>query len=155
MPKTLFKISIPLAVIYSSAFAQIGDADSLTTMPPTDFSPSLTGIIFKLLFSMVLIVGLIYLSTLLIKKVNARAGGGGIIGDTIKIIGRTFLSPKQALYLVKIGGKYTILGATENSINMIGELSDQEAEQFENMEKTPSGSARSKFAEVFKGIIRQ
>lgn len=139
----------------SVCFAQTAEIDSLATLPQLDYSPSLTGIIFKLIFSMALIVGLIYLTTFLIKKVNTRAAGGGLVGDTIKIVGRTFLSPKQALYLVKIGERYTVLGATENNINMISELSDSEAEHFRNTEKNPTVQGGSKFADIFKGLIKQ
>ncbi len=155
MPSLPAKVSGLLIALCSACFAQTADIDSLTSLPQLDYSPSLIGIIFKLLLSMVLIVGLIYLSTFLIKKVNTRAAGGGTVGDTIKIIGRTFLSPKQALYLVKIGERYAVLGATENNINMIRELSGSEAEYFKNTKKNPAGPAGSKFAAIFKGLIKQ
>lgn len=136
--------------------AQTTTVDSTLSPSPTDYSPSLAGIIFKLIISMILIVGLIYLSMYLIKKVNNRAVGGGIVGDTIKVIGRTFISPKQSLYLVKIGQRYTVLGSTESNINKITELSDQEAKDFDNRETKPlSNPAGSRFAEIFKGIIKQ
>ena len=150
-------LSFAFAILLSlNAPAQTTAVDSTFAPPVADYSPSLAGIIFKLIVSMILIVGLIYLSMYLIKKVNNRAAGGGIIGDTIKVIGRTFISPKQSLYLVKIGQRYTILGATESNINMITELSDQEARDFDSRENKPvSISAGSKFAEIFKGITRQ
>jgi flagellar biosynthetic protein FliO len=138
------------------ALAQTTAVDSTVVPTGNEYSPSMAGIIFKLILSMILIVGLIYLSMYLIKKVNNRAVGGGIVGDTVKVIGRTFISPKQSLYLVKIGQRYTILGATESNINLITELSDQEARDFDNRENKPvSISAGSKFAEIFKGIIKQ
>jgi flagellar protein FliO/FliZ len=140
----------------SDIFAQTAVSDSASVPPPNIYSPSLFGIVVKLIISMVVIVGLIYLSMYFLKKINSRAAGGGIIGDTIKIVGRTFLSPKQSLYLVKIGDRYAIIGATEQSVSMIGELSDEEAAKFENQGKTVGDSTpRSKFAEIFKGIIRQ
>jgi len=155
--RSLSIIVFALTILFGiSALAQITAVDSTVAPSETDYSPSLAGIIFKLIVSMVLIVGLIYLSMYLIKKVNSRAAGGGIAGDTIKIIGRTFISPKQSLYLVKIGQRYTVLGATESNINLITELSDQEARDFDNRESKPAAiSAGSKFADIFKGIIKQ
>ncbi|UCC79194.1 MAG: flagellar biosynthetic protein FliO [Candidatus Zixiibacteriota bacterium] len=150
-------LSLALAVLISiNSPAQTTTVDTTLVPPATDYSPSLAGIIFKLLVSMILIVGLIYLSVYLIKKMNNRATGGGIVGDTIKIMGRTFISPKQSLYLVKIGQRYAILGATESNINMITELSEQEARDFDNRENKPlSISAGSKFADIFKGMIKR
>ncbi len=145
-----------VSVFAADIFAQTVASDSASAPTQNVYSPSLFGIVAKLIISMVIIVGLIYLSMYFLKKINSRAAGGGIIGDTIKIIGRTFLSPKQSLYLVKIGERYTIIGATEQSVSMIGELSKAEAEKFESRGKAPGDSStRSKFADIFKGIIKQ
>lgn len=151
----LFSIALVLFLSINTP-AQTTTVDTTLVPPATDYSPSLTGIIFKLIISMILIVGLIYLSMYLIKKINSRATGGGIVGDTIKVIGRTFISPKQSLYLVKIGKRYTVLGATESNINMITELSEQEAREFDNRDnKSSSIPAGSRFADVFKGMIKR
>lgn len=149
--------SIALVLFLSiNTLAQTTTIDTTFAPPATDYSPSLTGIIFKLIISMILIVGLIYLSMYLIKKVNNRATGGGIVGDTIKVIGRTFISPKQSLYLVKIGQRYAILGATESNINMITELNEQEAREFDNRDNKPSSIASGpRFADVLKGMIKR
>lgn len=153
VPASLILVALLFA---GDILAQTGAADSASVSPQNIYSPSLFGIVIKLIISMVVIVGLIYLSMYFLKKINSRAAGGGIIGDTIKIIGRTFLSPKQSLYLVKIGDRYAILGATEQSVSMISELSEEEAAKFESRGKAPGDSSPgSKFAEIFKGIIRQ
>jgi flagellar protein FliO/FliZ len=157
MKKMLPASFLLVALLFAGdIFAQTGVTDSASVSPQNIYSPSLFGIVIKLIISMVVIVGLIYLSMYFLKKINSRAAGGGIIGDTIKIIGRTFLSPKQSLYLVKIGDRYAIIGATEQSVSMIGELSEKEAAKFESQGKAPGDSSpRSKFTELFKGIIRQ
>ena len=82
--------------------------------------------------------------------------GGGSIGDAIKIIGRTHLSPKQALYMVRIGKRYVVLGATESAISMISELNEQETEKFEQRDQKPATDSQGmKFGDILKGIIRQ
>lgn len=152
----LTSLILVVSVFATDVLAQTIVPDSASAPAQDIYSPSLFGIVAKLIISMVVIVGLIYLSMYFLKKINSRAAGGGIIGDTIKIIGRTFLSPKQSLYLVKIGERYTIIGATEQNVSMIGELSEEEAAKFESQGKAPGDSAtRSRFAEIFKGIIKQ
>lgn len=152
-----FSIIPAQAIIFATeVFSQSATPDTTSVSGQIAYSPSLFGIVVKLIISMVLIVGLIYLTMYLLKKINNRAAGGGVIGDTVRIIGRTFLSPKQALYLVRIGKKYAILGATENNVNMISELNDDEAQKIESREiGENSGSRGGKFAEIFKGLIRQ
>ena len=152
----LASLILVISVFAAEVLAQTVPSDSASAQPQNIYSPSLFGIVVKLIISMVVIVGLIYLSMYFLKKINSRAAGGGIIGDTIKIIGRTFLSPKQSLYLVKIGERYTIIGATEQSVSMIGELSQKEAAKFESQGKASGDSStRSRFADIFKGIIKQ
>ena len=140
----------------TKAYAQFAGSDSTSVPVQPDFSPSITGIIFKLIISMIFIVGLIYFSMYLIKKVNSRATGGGISGETIKVMGRTFISPKQSLYLVKIAQRYAILGATESNINLITELSDDEAKDFDNRErKSATISPGARFSDILKGLTKR
>ena len=151
----LKSLAVVLA-ISGRALAQTTDMDSSIIAPPQDYSPSMAGIIIKLLLSMILIIGLIYFTTFLIKKINNRAVGGGSIGDAIKIIGRTHLSPKQALYMVRIGKRYVVLGATESAISMISKLNEQETEKFEQRDQKPATDSQGmKFGDILKGIIRQ
>ena len=141
---------------YSVSFAQSVSGDSTSTPINDMYSPSLFGILVKLVISLVLIIGLIYLSTYFMKKLNTRAAGGGNVGDTIKIVGRTFLSPKQSLFLVKIGQRYTVLGVSDQNINAITELTKEEASGFETSNPSSVDSdQRGKFSEMFKGILRR
>ncbi len=146
---------IAILVIPGCVFAQQANHDSLMVPSAQSFAPSMMGIIAKLVISLILIVGLIYASMFFLKKINARASGGGTVGDIIKIVGRTFLSPKQCLYLVKIGEKYMVLGATEGSINLIDHISQAEFEELKkNNIKANDVNPQSKFAMMLKGIVR-
>ena len=146
-------ITIIMAV---TARAQTVAGDS-TSVPINEiYSPSLSGILVKLVISLVLIVGLIYLSTYFMKKINSRASGGGNVGDIIKIIGRTYLSPKQSLFLVKIGKRYTVLGVSDHGISPVTELTREEASNFEVQDNRTDNKTRSgKFTEIFRGMLRR
>jgi len=144
------------AFLYCAALAQDGTPDSTAAPVREIYSPSLFGILVKLVISLGLIIGLIYLSTYLMKRFNSRVTGGGGFGETIKVMGRTYLSPKQSLYLVKIGGKYAVIGATDQSVSKIADLEEDEIAKSDS-HKTSSeyGESRGKFAEIFKGLIKR
>lgn len=137
-------------------FAQTGISDSTSAPMDKMYSPSLFGIMVKLVISLFFIIGLIYFSTFFMKKLNSRATGRGGMGDTIKVMGRTFLSPKQSLYLVKIGQKYAVLGVSDQSINKISELTEEEVARIDGRGLSPdSASTKGKFSEIFKGMLRR
>lgn len=147
---------ISTAFFCASAMAQTGVSDTTLAPSKTTFAPSLFGIVVKLVISLAVIIGLIYLSTYFMKKLNSRVAGGGNMNDAIRIMGRTFLSPKQSLYIVKIGQKYNVIGVCENSISKITELSEEEAVKMEGRTAmTDQSGMRGKFSEIFKGIIKR
>jgi len=150
-------IAVLFAILFcaSDLFAQTGIADSTAAPIEKMYSPSIMSILFKLVISLVLIIGLIYLSTYFMKRMNSRVTGRGSMGDTIKIMGRTFLSPKQSLCLVKIGKKYTVLGVSDQNVTKITELSDEEAAAVEKGGAAEQNASFGKFSEIFKGILRR
>jgi flagellar biogenesis protein FliO len=44
----------------------------------------------------------------------------------LKIVGRKYLSPKQYLAIIKTGQRHLLLGITDNSIQLLTELNDEE-----------------------------
>jgi flagellar biosynthetic protein FliO len=151
-----FLSSVVLALLCSAvrALAQVANGDTLAIPGPSSYAPSMFGIVVKLIISMVIIIGLIYFSTYFLKKLNSR-GSGGSVGDAIKVLGRTFISPKQCLYLVKIGEKYAILGATDSNISMITEMSKDDAEKFDKQgTKGKDANQPARFSDFLKGMMR-
>jgi flagellar protein FliO/FliZ len=151
---SIFSLGL-ISLLYSGkAIAQTiyPAADSLSGS--VSYGPSMVGVVMKLLLSMVLIVGLIYLSMHFLKKLNTRSAKGEVLGDFVKVLNRTFIAPKQSLLVVKMGEKYAILGVTENNINMISEVSPEEIEKLKNVNRTGDGSSRQKFTDIFKGMIK-
>jgi flagellar biosynthetic protein FliO len=125
--------------------------DTLKTMPSPpaiDFSPGIFGTIVKLILSLVVVVGLIYLSIFLLKKISNRTMPSS--DQLIKVIGRSYLTPKQSLYIVKLGLKYAILGVGENSVNLIKELSTEEIDSLKPVADKPKG-----FQEVLKSMLKK
>lgn len=136
--------------------AQTTYPDTISIPNPISYAPSMMGIVVKLVISMVLIIGLIYLSMYFLKKMNSRTSGTGFTGEAIKVINRTYISPKQCLYLVKIGNKYKVLGATDSNINLISDLDIEEAAKLEKQGiSSPGAAMRPKFGNLFRGMMRR
>jgi flagellar biosynthetic protein FliO len=138
------------------AFCQFSlGQDTLRVPSPTSYAPSMFGLIFKLVLSLGLIIGLIYLSTYFLRKLNMRGSTGEVGGGSIKVMGRTFIGPKQCLYVVKIGDKYSVLGATESNINFITDLKKEDADKYAaEPQKVVESSPFAKFSDILKGKMK-
>lgn len=150
---------LPWLVVLVTAgdlFGQVSfGQDTLSIPSPSTYAPSMFGLIVKLVLSLGLIVGLIYLSTYFLKKVNSRGGSDIASGGSIKVISRTYIAHKQCLYVVKIGERFSVLGATESNINLIGEIRKEEVEKFDQQPIKPLESTSfAKFSDILKGKLR-
>ncbi|MCP4583181.1 MAG: flagellar biosynthetic protein FliO [candidate division Zixibacteria bacterium] len=140
-------IAVVLVLIPLSAYAQ----DTLSTMPQVpdvNYSPGIASIIFKLIVSLIIIVGLIYFTVFMLKKIGSRTMPNG--NDLIKIVGKSYLTPKQSLYIVKLGMSYSVLGVGDNSVNLIKELSTEEVASFQTSAEKPKG-----FQNVLRSVLKR
>ncbi len=48
----------------------------------------------------------------------------GLPRDAVEILGRRTVDPRNSVYLVKVGGKVLLLGASSNGLSPLGEISD-------------------------------
>ncbi len=117
-------------------------------LPAMNFGPGIAEILLKLIISMAVIIGLIYGSILLLRKISNRTLPQA--NQWVKVIGRSYLTPKQSLYIVKMGPKFAVLGVSDNSVNLIKELTPEEAESL----NTPSEKPRE-FAGIFKSLLKK
>ncbi len=103
-----------------------------TPVPP----PNMVSTSIRMILSLLVIIALIYLLVYILKRYSYSSSTGGT--PLIKVISFSYLRPKEALYLVRVGEKLLLLGVTSNSINLIKELddSDFDIEFSENLEKT-------------------
>ena len=157
MKKVVFILVLTMVLLSAGdAFCQFKLApDTLKAPSATSYAPSMFGLIFKLVLSLGLIIGLIYLSTFLLKKLNMRGTTGEVGGGSIKVIGRTFIGPKQCLYVVKIGEKFSVLGATEANINYITDLKKEDADKYSaEPQKMLDSSPFAKFSDILKGKMK-
>ena len=140
-------VFVPAALMLSS-LAKAQDTTTAVAPLTANYNPGIAGILFKLFVSLVLVIGLIYVSVFLLKKFNNRAYPNA--GQFLDILGKSYLTPKQSLFLVKIASTYAVLGVSENSINLIKELSPEEADK---IKKTPQPGKG--FQNVLKSVLRK
>lgn len=105
-----------------------------------ELGPTLLQLAGALLF----IIVIIYLSVWLMKKysVGKMAGGGGLIS----IVERRHLTQKQILYIVKVGDKHMLIGASDSGLQKLGDIDGLEAKP---VKTTPLTSA-SRFSQALK-----
>lgn len=104
--------------------------------------------IIKLIFPLLLIIGLLFGLLLLVKKIQFK--GDRIIHSNIKVVHTLMLMPKKYLSFVKINDKIIVLGVSEQNINLIKELN---ADQLEVNEANSSPSLN--FSEQLKNLIKR
>ena len=92
-----------------------------------------TAVDFSWLFiKMLLALGIVSVAAVLILKYAVpRIGAMKRFqqGRYFAVLGRYQLEPHKALYVVSVGGRYLVLGASDHAINLVAELSESEAMQ--------------------------
>jgi flagellar biosynthetic protein FliO len=109
MKWTIFSIGSLIQFCSVKLFAQEEQVPDIAG----DIGPTL----LQLAGALLLIIIIIYASVWLMKRYTT--GKSPVGGDLIKIVERRHLTPKQAIYVVKVGEKHVLLGATESGINKL------------------------------------
>lgn len=90
-----------------------------------------TAVDFTWLFvKMLLVLGIVSVGAVLVLKYAVPRMGlmkRFQQGRYFTVLGRYLLEPGKALYLVNIGKRYLVIGVANNGINLITEISEEEA----------------------------
>jgi len=124
----LFATALLIILAGSPLMADDIPADTVAASTPLtpEFSGQVAPTLFKLGMALLLIVALIYISIMMLKKLsNGKMGKQGLTG-TIEVVDRHHLSPKKQLCLIKIENKHFLIGVTEQAVNLVADVSDQE-----------------------------
>lgn len=99
---------------------------------PTEAATAASAVDFTWLFiKMVLVLAIVSIAAVLfLKYLMPRFGPFKAFqkGRYFQILGRFALEPRKALYLVNIGKRYLVIGCSEHAINLVAEISKEEAE---------------------------
>ena len=114
-------------------------------------TPSLNGdlgpTLLQLAGALILIVIIIYASLWLMKRYSLGKMTGG--GNLINIVERKHLTPKQAIYLIKVGENHLLIGASDSGLS---KLSDVELPEVPTQ---PTGRAATPPPARFSQILKQ
>lgn len=138
MKRTLFSIGSLILFGSTSLLAQ--------EEPAADFGSDIGPTLLQLAGALLLIIIIIYASVWLMKRYTVGKSPTG--GELIKIIDRRHLTPKQALYVVKVGEKHILVGATESGMNKLCDV--EMAPPVPLGPKTQTAPANSKFSQFLR-----
>ena len=109
----------------------------------------------SLVWMLVCVLAVIVLAYLFTRYV---AGRGGMIGasggsERFKVLARLPLGREQSAVLVKAGEKYLLLGVTASKIDLLKELTPEEAEAMYAL--PPDQPAPPSFGEALRAVLKQ
>ena len=92
-------------------------------------TPDFTWLFVKMVAGLVLVLGL---ALVFIRYVLPKTRLGKRRGVSwIEVVSSFSIEPHKNLHMVKLGGRYLVLGVTEHSLNLVTELSQAEGEKIE------------------------
>lgn len=97
--------------------------------------PGLGNMAFKVIGSVLLLIGVLYAGMYAMRMLSGRTGKGGFNSDTISVLHKTHIAPKKAIYVVKVGGKGMVVGVTDTQINHLSDLSEEELDALKSSDK--------------------
>ncbi len=80
----------------------------------------------RLFIALIVILGLIYAAVYLMRRFWSRQITQPSTSNLFSILGVLHLSPKKTIYMIGMPGRILILGVSENRIEMLSEITDQE-----------------------------
>lgn len=108
--------------------------------------------IIRMVLILAAVIAVIYVIFYFLKKSSA---GKSTDRTLINILGSQSLSSNRNLHLVKIGEQIFLIGSSENSVNLISEISDRESIDALMLEVSSEGTVEKKsFAGVLNSIFK-
>jgi flagellar biogenesis protein FliO len=101
--------------------------------------PSLGGAVFKVVSSVALVIGVLYVGVYLTRVLSRKVGSGSLRPDAISVIHKRHIAPKKAIYVVTIGSRAMVVGVTDSQISHLADLSQEEVE---SIRVTDAGTAK-------------
>lgn len=100
--------------------------------------------VLQLAGALLFIIVIIYLSVWLMKKYSVGKMAGG--GNLISIVERRHLTQKQVLYIIKVGEKHMLIGASDSGLQKLSDVDGIEPKAA----KTAASLGVSKFSQALR-----
>lgn len=108
---------------------------------------------FPLVLSLGFVIGLIFLTAWLLKKMNKQNGTFGVYGknNSMKIVECLPISTDKQLLIVSVGGKNLLLGVSPAGVNLVTELNAEDMEII-NLQALEGKNTELDFKSILGGI---
>ncbi len=94
--------------------------------------PSMLMASMRVLWGLLIVLGIIFaIYAFAKKKFNFLPGNNG--KSLIKIIETRHLMPKKSIYLIDVRGKEYLLGVSDNNINLLSSIDNNDHEEFQSV----------------------
>ncbi|MDQ5985846.1 MAG: hypothetical protein CSYNP_01563 [Syntrophus sp. SKADARSKE-3] len=88
---------------------------------------SYIGSLFKMLFALALVLGLMIGTVYMLKRITGRTRSGADDGELIKILAVKSLGPRSSIMMIETLGKVIVVGVAGGQMNALADIDDPEA----------------------------
>jgi flagellar biosynthetic protein FliO len=124
--------------------------DSTAVVVDVATLPDVSSMVTRMVLSLGVVLLLIWGAVHVLQRISGRSVKPGSVASHIQVLDRTYLAPKKAVYVLKIGSRSLAVGVTENQITPLAEL-DTEETNLAYPASLPSDGTPS-FANLLKGV---
>jgi flagellar biosynthetic protein FliO len=121
----LFFIMVPMAASISWAADSPTDAWAVSN-PPVGGETSLIGLLFRVAISLAFIVLLIWGAVWIMRRFSGMGPRSVRSDGLVDVLGRTYIAPKKAVYILRVGDRALAVGVTESTLTPLAELDLEE-----------------------------
>jgi len=111
-----------------------------------------TGDFITMIISLAVVVGVIYAIFYVVKK---GVGKKIVENQVISIVGSKIISGSKALHVVEVGKTMYLIGSSNESINLISEISDKETRDTLKLQATQNKQAPVRFQDFIANLFRR
>jgi flagellar biosynthetic protein FliO len=101
---------------------------SSSDLPLAASDTALGGMAMKVIGSVAVMIGILYLSMYAMRRVGRGGTSGGLSQDAISVLCKRHIAPKKAIYVVRVASRAMVVGVTDAQINHLADLTDEELE---------------------------
>jgi flagellar biogenesis protein FliO len=127
------------------------EAASPAESPEEVPNPGIGMMAFKILGTVLLLIGILYAGVYGMRMLSGRTGRGGLGSGAIWVLHKTHIAPKKAIYVVKVGSKAMVVGVTDSQINHLCDLSEEELSSLEAPQKSKAKGFKQQLLNLATG----
>lgn len=100
--------------------------DSTAVAAQVTALPDVSSMVTRMILSLGVVLLLIWGAVHVLQRISGRSAAPGGATSHIRVLDRTYLAPKKAVYVLKIGSRSLAVGVTDNQITPLAELDAEE-----------------------------